>query len=144
MYMSIFAKSAGLPDRTGIFFHFCPTKTFSLSDKCPVNLNKENNSCILTTNMPSVLQILICPAKDFRLSDSCPVEKNSRRLYMCKKCIRIDAICCFFLSPYSPKEATSATSSFLYCTPYPYNRKKKKQKKKKKKKKKINKKTSAL
>ena len=49
---SVFAKSAGLPDKTGIF-SFCPAKTFSLSDKCPVNLSKENN--ILTTNMLSVL-----------------------------------------------------------------------------------------
>ena len=52
---AVFAKSAGLPDKTGIF-SFCPAKTFSLSVKCPVNLSKENN--ILTTNMPSVLQIL--------------------------------------------------------------------------------------
>ena len=55
MLYSVFAKSAGLPDKTGIF-SFCPAKFFSLSDKCPVNLSKENN--ILTTNMPSVLQIL--------------------------------------------------------------------------------------
>ena len=76
---SVFAKSAGLPDKTGIF-SFCPAETFSLSEKCPVNLSKENN--ILTTNMPSVLQILICPAKDYSLSDICPasVEKISRRL----------------------------------------------------------------
>ena len=67
-------KNAGLPDKPGIF-SFYPAKTFSLSDKCPVNLNKENN--ILTTNMPLVLQILICPAKDYSLSDSCSaaVEK---------------------------------------------------------------------
>ena len=73
---AVFAKSAGLPDKTG-FFSFCPAKTFSLSDKCPMNLNKENN--ILTINMPSVLQILICPAKDYSLSDNCPasVEKTS-------------------------------------------------------------------
>ena len=59
-------------------FSFCPAKTFRLSDKCPVNLSKENN--ILTTNMPSVPQILICAAKDNSLSDSCPasVEKISR------------------------------------------------------------------
>ena len=46
-----------------------------------MNLSKENN--IMTTNMPSVLQILICPAKDYSLSDSCPasVEKISRRLH---------------------------------------------------------------
>ena len=45
-----------------------------------MNLSKENN--ILTTNMPSVLQILICPAKHYSLSVSCPasVEKISRRL----------------------------------------------------------------
>ena len=68
----VFAKSAGLPDKTGIFT-FCPAKTFSLSDKCPVNLSKENN--ILTTKyMPSALQILICPAKDYSLSDSCPAS----------------------------------------------------------------------
>ena len=62
------------------FFSFCPAKTFSLSDKFPVNLSKENN--ILTTNMPSVLQILIFPAKDYNLSDSClaSAEKISRRL----------------------------------------------------------------
>ena len=62
------------------FFSLCPAKTFSLSDKCPVNLSKENN--ILTTNMPSVLQILICPAKDYSPSDSSPasVEKISWRL----------------------------------------------------------------
>ena len=66
-----FAKSAGLPDKTGIF-SFCSAETFSLSDKCPVNLSKENN--ILTTNMPSVLQILISPAKDYSLSDSCPAS----------------------------------------------------------------------
>ena len=73
-------KSAGLPDKTGIF-SFCPAKTVSLPDKCPVNLSKENN--ILTTNMPLVLQIIICPAKDYSLSDSCPasVEKISRRLH---------------------------------------------------------------
>ena len=76
---SVFVKSAGLPDKTGIF-SFCPVNTFSLSDKCPVNPSKENN--ILTTNMPSVLQTLICPAKDYSLSDSCPTsaEKSSRRL----------------------------------------------------------------
>ena len=75
----VFAKSAGLSDKTGIF-SFCPAKTFCLSDKCPVNLSKEND--ILTTNMPSVLQILICPAKNYNLSDSCPasIEKISRRL----------------------------------------------------------------
>ena len=41
-----------------------------------MNLSKENN--ILTTNVPSVLQILVCPAKDY----SCPasVEKILRRL----------------------------------------------------------------
>ena len=40
-----------------------------------MNLGKENN--ILTTNMPSVLQILICPTKDYSMSDRCPasVEK---------------------------------------------------------------------
>ena len=67
--------------KTGIFA-FCPAKTFSLSVKCPVNLSKENN--ILTTNMPSVPQILICPAKDYSLSDSCPAsaEKISRRLFL--------------------------------------------------------------
>ena len=65
----VFAKSAGLPDKTGIF-SFCLAKSFSLSDKCPVNLSKKNN--ILTTKLPSVLQILICPAKDYSLSDSCP------------------------------------------------------------------------
>ena len=58
---------AGLPDKTGIF-SFCPAKSFSLSDKCPVNLRKENN--ILTTNMPSALQILVCPAKDYSLCDT--------------------------------------------------------------------------
>ena len=75
---TVLAKSAGLPDKTGIF-SFCPAKTFHLSDKCPVNLSKEDN--ILTTNMPSVLQILICPAKDYGLSDSCPaqVKRISRR-----------------------------------------------------------------
>ena len=46
------------------FFSFFPAKTFSLSDKCPVNLSKENN--ILTTNMPSVLQILILTCKTFQ------------------------------------------------------------------------------
>ena len=78
-YISVFAKSAGLSDKTGIF-SFCPAETFNLSDKCPVILSKENN--ILTTNIPSVLQILICPAKDYSLSDSCPasVEKILRRL----------------------------------------------------------------
>ena len=81
-YVPVFAKSAGLSDKTRIF-SFCPAKTFSLSDKCPVILKKENN--ILTTNIPSVLQILICPAKDYSLSDSCPasVENISRRL-MCQ------------------------------------------------------------
>ena len=61
-------------------FFILSCKTFSLSDKCPVNHSKEHN--ILTTNMPSVLQILICPAKDYSLSDSClaSVEKISRRL----------------------------------------------------------------
>ena len=61
-------------------FSFCPAKTFSLSDKCPVILSKEIN--ILTTNMLSVLQILICPGKDYSQSDSCPasVGKISRRL----------------------------------------------------------------
>ena len=53
-------KSAGLPDKT-VIFSFCPAKFFSLSDKCPVNLSKEND--ILTTNMPSVLQILILSCK---------------------------------------------------------------------------------
>ena len=78
--ITVFTKSAGLPDKTGIF-SFCPAKTSSLSDKCPVNLSKENN--ILTTNMPSVLQKLICcPVKDYGLSDSCPalVVKISLRL----------------------------------------------------------------
>ena len=65
------------------FFSFCPAKTLSLSDKCPVDLSKENN--ILTTNMLSVLQILICHAKDYSLSDSYPASvdpslKSSRRL----------------------------------------------------------------
>ena len=61
------------------FFQFVLQK-HCLSDKCPVNLSKKNN--ILTTNMPSVLQILISPAKDYSLSDSCPasVENISRRL----------------------------------------------------------------
>ena len=77
--VTVFVKSAGLPDKTGIFL-FCPAKTFSLSDNCPVNLSKENN--IQTTNMPSVLRIVICPAKDYSLSDSCPasVEKILLRL----------------------------------------------------------------
>ena len=48
------------------FFSFCPAKTFSLSDKCPMYLSKENN--ILTTKLPSVLQILICPAKVYSLT----------------------------------------------------------------------------
>ena len=79
MAQTVFEKSAGLSDKTGIF-SFCPAETFNLLDKCPVILSKENN--ILTTNIPSVLQILICPAKDYSLSDSCPasVEKISRRL----------------------------------------------------------------
>ena len=67
---AVFAKSAGLPDKTGIF-SFYPAKTFSLSDKCPVHLSKENN--ILTTTMPSVLQILICPVKDYSLYDTVSV-----------------------------------------------------------------------
>ena len=46
------------------FFSIFPAKTFSLSDKCPVNPSKENN--ILTTNMPSVLQILILSCKRFQ------------------------------------------------------------------------------
>ena len=54
--VAVFAKSAGLPDKLGIF-SFCPAKTFSLSDNYPVNLSKENN--ILSTKMPSVLQILL-------------------------------------------------------------------------------------
>ena len=64
----------------GPLVSFCPAKTFRPSDKCPVHLSKENN--ILTTNMLSVLQILICPAKDYSLSVSCPasVEKILRRL----------------------------------------------------------------
>ena len=78
LLISVFAKSAGLSDKTGIFL-VCPAKRFSLSDKCPVNLSKENN--ILITHMPSVL-ILISPAKDYSLSDCCPasVENISRRL----------------------------------------------------------------
>ena len=39
-------------------------KSFSLSDKCPANLSKENN--ILTTKMPTVLQILILSCKRFQ------------------------------------------------------------------------------
>ena len=61
--MSVFMKNAGLPDKTGKF-SFCSAKTFSLSDKCPVNLSKENN--ILTTKMPRVLQILILSCKRFQ------------------------------------------------------------------------------
>ena len=77
---SVFAKSATLFDKTGMF-SFCPARSFSLSDNCPVNLSKENN--IPTINMSSVLQIRICPAKDYSLSYSCPVsvEKISRRLF---------------------------------------------------------------
>ena len=90
-HKAVFAKSAGLSDKTGIF-SFCPAETFNLSDKCPVILSKENN--ILTTNIPSVLQIhvLICPAKDYSLSDSCPasVEKISRRLH--KACSVLEKI----------------------------------------------------
>ena len=73
--LSVFAKCAGVPDKI-----VCSAKTFSLSDKCPVNLSKENN--ILTTNMPSVQQILICPEKHYSLFDSCPAseEKILRRL----------------------------------------------------------------
>ena len=60
---AIFTKSGGLPDKTGNF-SFCPAKTFSLSDKCPMNFDKE--SVILTTKMPSVLQILILSCKRFQ------------------------------------------------------------------------------
>ena len=52
--ITVLAKSAGLPEKT-VIFSFCPAKT--LSDKCPVNLSKEN--IILITNMPSVLQISV-------------------------------------------------------------------------------------
>ena len=48
------------------FFHFVQ-QNLCLSGKCPVNLSKENN--ILTTNIPSVLQVLVCPAKDCSLSE---------------------------------------------------------------------------
>ena len=50
---TIFTKRGGLPDKTGKF-SFCPAKTFSMSDKRPVNSGKE--SLILTTKMPLVLQ----------------------------------------------------------------------------------------
>ena len=61
--VTVLTKSAGLQDKTGKF-SFCPGKTFSLSDKCPVNLSKENN--ILTTKIPTVLQILILSCKRFQ------------------------------------------------------------------------------
>ena len=37
---SVFAKTAGLSDKTGKF-SFCPAENFSLSDKCPVILAKK-------------------------------------------------------------------------------------------------------
>ena len=72
---TVFMKSAGLPDKTDKF-SFCPTKTFSLSEKLSLNLSKENN--ILTTKIPTVLQILLLQT-DFSLSDIYPasVEKIS-------------------------------------------------------------------
>ena len=50
-YTAVFTKSAALQDKSSKF-SFCPAKTFSLSDKCPVNLSKENN--IMATKMPSI------------------------------------------------------------------------------------------
>ena len=87
LMLQVFTKCAGLPDKTGIF-SFCPADLVCLK-KCPVNLSEENN--ILTTDMPSVLQILTCPAKDYSLSGRCPksVEKISRRLYKYFKVLSI-------------------------------------------------------
>ena len=36
----VFAKTAGLSDKTGKF-SFCPAENFSLSDKCPVISGKK-------------------------------------------------------------------------------------------------------
>ena len=78
-------KKAGLQDKTSKF-SFCPAKNFSLSDKSPVNLSKENN--ILTTKMPTVLQILILSCKRFQtvcFARTAPVEwiknKNGRVVF---------------------------------------------------------------
>ena len=60
---AVFAKSAGLSDKTGKF-SFRPAKIYSLSDNCPMNLSKEYN--ILKTKMPSVLQIFILSCKRFQ------------------------------------------------------------------------------
>ena len=77
--LAVFKKSGGLPDKTGKFSIFL-AKTFSLSDKCPVNLSKEHN--ILTSKLPMVLQILTLSCKRFQSANSCPasVEMISQRL----------------------------------------------------------------
>ena len=53
MMMTVFAKTAGLSDKTGKF-SFCPAENFTLSDKCPVILAKRDSNLI--TGKPPVLQ----------------------------------------------------------------------------------------
>ena len=72
MALIVLPKSAGLPDKTDIFFPFCPPKTFTLSDKYPVKLSKENKYAFSPADtylsykiLQSVRQLFCISKKDF-------------------------------------------------------------------------------